>query len=345
MTPMEAFNNLPPDQQKQVVDLGLKATEKLSNGILKVLGYKLEAKHMKAMADAEAYKTRVNADAKAYEIDTIGTAIRNNQDLPVSFNSLDNTLTIDITNPEQLIQRSNYRLQYQQVKKEHNIESVICKTALELGDKTTESTEEVDEDWYTRFFNIVEDISDEQLQSLWARILAGEVLRPKSYSFRVLELLRNISKGELDLILQISSFITEKVLFHKDKILEKYGISYDLILQLDELGIVNSSGLIEHTMILEPKTNGAFFKTTNLICLIENETEKKINIKVPIFSVNEIGIKLCELSNKKLDLNFIKDVLASISKDYKGIHISLFEIISKDETLIHFKNNPIFEIR
>ena len=344
MDPIETFNNLPPEQQKQVVDLGLKATEKLSNGIFKVLGYKLEAKHMKAMADAEAYKTKVLADAKAYEIDTIGTAIRNNKDLPVSFNSSDNTLAIDITNSEQLIQRSNYRLQYQQAKKEHNIESVIGKTVLELGDKNSDSTEEVDEDWYTRFFNIVEDVSDEQLQSLWARILAGEVLKPRTYTYRFLSVLSNISKDELDLILKIAPFITEKLIFHKEKILENYGIPYDLILQLDELGIVNSSGLIIHTMKLEAKTKGAFFKTNDYICFIENKTENKITIEVPIFSVNEIGIKLYDLANKMPDLGFIEEVLTSISKEYRGIHISLYEVVSINGSLINYKDKPIFEL-
>ena len=84
--------------------------------------------------------------------------------------------------------------------------------------------------------------------------MAGEVLKPKTYSLRILEFLRNISKDELDLILKIAPFITEKLIFHKEKILENYGIPYDLILQLDELGIVNSSGLIIYTMKLEANT-------------------------------------------------------------------------------------------
>lgn len=164
------------------------------------------------MAEAEAYKIKALADAKSYEINTIGEAIRNNQDLPMSFNNGDTSLSIDTTNTEQLIQRSNYRLQYQQARKEHNIESVIGKTVLELEDKTVESTDDVDEDWLNRFFNIVEDVSDEQLQSLWSRILAGEILQPHSYSLRLLEFLRNISKDELELILKIMPFITGDVI-------------------------------------------------------------------------------------------------------------------------------------
>ncbi len=344
MEPIETFKNLPPEQQQEIIKQGIKAVDKLSNGVGKVLGYFFEAKHLKQMADAEAYKIKTLADAKAYEINTLGDAVRNNKDLPVDFHNEDSSLILDITDGKQLVERSNLRLQYQQAKKEQNIESVIGKAVLELGDKTTDSTEDVDEDWYTRFFNIVEDISDEQLQSLWARILAGEILKPKSYSLRVLEFLKNISKDELDLILEITPFITEKLIFHQDNLLEKYDISYDLILRLDELGIVNSSGFIEHTMKLEPKTNGTFFQTNNLICFIENKTDNKINIETPIFSVNEIGIKLYELSNKMPNLDFLKEVLTSISKEYRGIRISLYEIIYRDEKIINYKDYPIFEI-
>jgi hypothetical protein len=40
----------------------------------------------------------------------------------------------------------------------------------------------VEQDWVVRFFNYAQDISDEQMQELWAKILAGEVSQPGSFS-------------------------------------------------------------------------------------------------------------------------------------------------------------------
>jgi hypothetical protein len=45
----------------------------------------------------------------------------------------------------------------------------------ELKKENDVSDTPVDEDWIVRFFNVVEDISDEMMQQLWGRILAGEV--------------------------------------------------------------------------------------------------------------------------------------------------------------------------
>lgn len=341
MTPMEAFNNLPPEQQKQVVDLGLKATEKLSNGIFKVLGYKLEAKHMKAMADAEAYKTKVMADAKAYEIDTIGTAIRNNKDLPVSFNSIDNTLAIDITNPEQLIQRSNYRLQYQQAKKEHNIESVIGKTVLELGDKISESTDEVDEDWYTRFFETVEDISDEQVQSLWARILAGEVLKPRTYSYRLLSVLRNISKNELDIILKIAPLVCGDVILNEKISLSNKGITSQDISILEDMGILKDGGFQARATKLNSGDVKLFSRTVKYAFVFQNRGKSFINHIIDVFAISETGKKIFELANVQIDMDNIKNAFCSLYNDFPDLEIFGTEIIKQEGDEIFFSNQQI----
>ena len=319
---MNGITDLPPEVQQELGKQAVKAVDKLSNGLCKVLGYFFEAKHMKQMAEAEAYKIKALADAKSYEINTIGEAIRNNQDLPMAFNNGDTSLSIDTTNTEQLIQRSNYRLQYQQARKEHNIESVIGKTVLELEDKTVESTDDVDEDWLNRFFNIVEDVSDEQLQSLWSRILAGEILQPHSYSLRLLEFLRNISKDELELILKIMPFITGKKIFKNDNILSKYGINYELILKLDEIGILNSSAMISQYYDLNNNEQASLFDNKEIICLVNNKSSEKKHISIPIFTVNEIGLKLQKLSNTKMNVDFVKEILTSISKENNEICFS-----------------------
>jgi len=341
---MEAFNNLPPDQQKQVVNLGLKATEKLSNGIFKVLGYKLEAKHMKAMAEAEAYKTKVLADAKAYEIDTIGTAIRNNKDLPVSFNSSDNTLSIDITNPEQLIQRSNYRLQYQQAKKEHNIESVIGKTVLELGDKNSDSTEEVDEDWYTRFFETIEDISDEQLQSLWARILAGEVLKPRTYTYRLLTVLRNISKNELEIILKIAPLVCGDVILNEHESLKNIGITGQDISILEDMGIIKEGSLQVRGVQLQSGESRVLFQTSKIAFVFTNIGKDFINHMIDVLEITETGKKIFELANIELDMDLIKKSLEKLFASFKDLNIFVAEITGMENGRIYVSDKRIFEI-
>ena len=57
----------------------------------------------------------------------------------------------------------------------------------------------VDHDWTARFFSDVQDVSSEDMQQLWARILAGEVERPGSTSIKTLGILKNLDKATASL--------------------------------------------------------------------------------------------------------------------------------------------------
>ena len=344
MDPIATFNNLPPEQQQEIAKQGMKAVEKLSNGIGKVLGYFFEAKHMKQMADAEAYKIKVLVDAKVYEINTLGEAIRNNKDLPIKLNNIDNTLSVDITNTEQLIQRSNLRLQFQQATKEQNIENVIGKTVLELGDKTVESTDEIDEDWLTRFFSTVEDISDEQVQSLWARILAGEVLKPRTYTYRLLSVLRNISKNELNIILKIAPLVCGDIILNEHIALKNKGITGQDISILEDMGILKDGGFQARGIELKSGDLKLFSHTSKNAFVFHNFGESYINHFIDVFEISETGKKIFELANIEIDFDTIKNEFLTLFNDFSDLHIFCAEITSQENDRIFFAEKHLFDI-
>ena len=344
MEPNETFNNLPPEQQQEIIKQGVKAVDKLSNGLGKVLGYFFEAKHMKQMADAEAYKTKVIADAKAYEINTLGDAVRNNRDLPIKLSNIDNTLSVDITNTEQLIQRSNLRLQYQQAKKEKNIESILGKTVLELGDKSVDTAEEIDEDWLTRFFETVEDISDEQVQTLWARILAGEVLKPRTYTYRFLSVLRNISKNELEIILKIAPLVCGNVILEDREAFKLKGIIGQDISILEDMGILKNGSLQVRGLQLASGQSIILMQTSKYAFVFTNTGKSFINHFIDVIDITETGRKIFELANIELDMDLTKKSLEKLFAPYKELTIFAAEITGKEHDRIFVSDNHIFDI-
>ena len=100
--------------------------------------------------------------------------------------------------------RAQKRLIYRESQRQENIEAITSKSALELGDEV--SDKEVDQDWVTQFFGHAQDIYDQDLQILWARILAGEVSSPGKYSKRTLQFLKSFDKWEAILFTHICSF-------------------------------------------------------------------------------------------------------------------------------------------
>lgn len=62
-------------------------------------------------------------------------------------------------------------------------------------------------DWLMRFFDAVGNISDKDLQQLWAKVLAGEIAEPKTCSLRTLDMIRNMSSEEAEIFSHLCKYV------------------------------------------------------------------------------------------------------------------------------------------
>ena len=149
------------------------------------------------------------------------------------------------------------RIQFQEEKRQSNIVAVIGQAAQELGDREVQD-HEVDNDWTAQFFNNVQDVSSEEMQQLWAKVLAGEVESPGSTSFRTMSILRGLDRGTAALFRTLCSarmmpqiglgrggvaragieFVLSLDGRAADNSLEEYGLSYTALNRLNEHGLI-----------------------------------------------------------------------------------------------------------
>lgn len=146
------------------------------------------------------------------------------------------TALIRLQGEEQL---ANYILSREKRKME-NAKSIVKLARSQMVEGEKVSSEPVNEDWINRFFSIVEEVSDFEMQKLWSQILAGEVKRPKSYSLRTLEVLRNMTKEEADLFVKATSYM-----IGDDAIINEVDMSLSVeeLLTLNDIGLVNNENL------------------------------------------------------------------------------------------------------
>ncbi len=90
--------------------------------------------------------------------------------------------------------RANHRERYLAELRQNNVEKILSIAIDELPE--TVSEDQVDPDWVIQFFNIAQDVSDKEMQVLWARILAGQTTTPQSYQKRTLQFLQSLEKEE-----------------------------------------------------------------------------------------------------------------------------------------------------
>lgn len=264
------------------------------------------------------YLIKKTADAKAYEIKIIAQAIKENQqdlkkigfdDEKLTLMSLDeDTLQNELT----LEERTQKRLEFKEQKHQNNIENITQKAAQNLESEDEVSEEPVDEDWTARFFSYAEDISSEEMQELWARILAGEIKRPKSYSLRTLDILRNLSKEEAEVFIKFASLCIKSgreyfvLNFKSEKLLEEnYKLNFSDRLLLEELGFITANDLQLKLGKTDNTPRNSVFIVGN-ICVVQEKAANKPEQQLQILVFTKIGQQLLNLVNTTPNLDYIQ---------------------------------------
>ena len=142
-------------------------------------------------ARREAAALRITAEGQADALRSIAAAQSDARDALASTSS---NFQAEIDMAETVRQR----IQFQEEKRHGNIGSVVGQTAELLGDKEVPD-QEPDHDWTARFFNYIQDVSSEEMQLLWAKVLAGQIEQPGSISIRTLSILRNMDQASAKL--------------------------------------------------------------------------------------------------------------------------------------------------
>jgi hypothetical protein len=95
----------------------------------------------------------------------------------------------------------------QELKRRANILTIAAEAADNMPGEV--SDQPVEPDWTARFFTSAQDVSAEDLQRLWGKLLASEITAPGTVPVRTLELLRNLSPAESALFQKFATFCSQ----------------------------------------------------------------------------------------------------------------------------------------
>lgn len=280
------------------------------------------------------------AAASAFEISTIADAIRENIDLPITYNN--NGIQIDSSDVKELAERATKRMLLQEMRKQQNIEAIVDNAYEELQKETEVTSDPVDDDWIIRFFNSVEDVSNEKLRMIWGRILAGEIRTPHSFSMRALEILRNISKDEAILFERLAntSFRQNKQSFipYDMTLLEEYGINFNTLFQLSSAGIISHTPLELGLPVRKELASVMNDYIIGIFSAIDND--KEIEIKIQIFKYTDAGRQILSIlsTSEKESSEFAIKYFALLKRKYSTCNVSAYRIKRCEEDYIYHES-------
>lgn len=192
-------------------------------------------------------------------------------------------------------------------------------------------TEQVDPDWLNYFGGYAEKATSENVRDLWARVLAGEIRRPASFSLATLRLL-----AELDQ--QMASWFEQETAFRigGEYILQTEEQSGD---QVTRLTFLEEVGLLQHVSPIggmartfNPDQNGyAVIVDGNLCLRIQMDGPAQLSV-IPITRVGQEICRILPPADSDAVLRQVAEALRSkvtsmdicrvIARDRRGVRIS-----------------------
>lgn len=204
-----------------------------------------------------------------------------------------------------------------------------------------DENQKYDFDWYMRFYDIVGNISDEEMQAIWARILAGEIHRKGTYSLQLLDILKNFTQKQAELFNRVCShcFISgDNVYISNDnEYLQFANITYQDILDLDALGLINSSGTTSLSVKVQPD-RPALFGNDMLRMVIEyngqgNATQEFSFLQFPFTSAERELITLIGKHGSEKDFLYFVKLLIKKNPIGASFVITPKRVVVKDNSI------------
>ncbi|MBK9586826.1 MAG: DUF2806 domain-containing protein [Alphaproteobacteria bacterium] len=186
---------------------------------------------------------------------------------------------IEITD---LRRRSVHRFIEEEAKRQENMEEITRKALPHLAEES--NPQNMEDDWVTNFFDKSRIVSDEEMQGIWAQVLAGEANTPGSFSKRTVNLLGDLDKRDAELFQNLCRFgwdfgkFTPLVFDTQEKIYNDLGIDFESLSHLDSLGLIQLNAMTGFSRHQLPKNFAVAYCEEILTLTTSKETENKISI-------------------------------------------------------------------
>lgn len=186
---------------------------------------------------------------------------------------------IEITD---LHRRAFHRFLNEEAKKQQNIEEIARKALPQLGDDS--QPERVEDDWIVDFFDKSRLVSDEEMQTLWSRVLAGEANNPGSYSKRTISILASLDKRDAQLFTELCTFgwsvgtVVPLVYDVQDEVYGRHGVHFNALQHLESIGLVKFDNLAGFRRLMLPKRFTVFYYGQPTTLELGKETDNDMDI-------------------------------------------------------------------
>jgi len=193
--------------------------------------------------------------------------------------------------------RAIARRRYEDEREQANLEAITRAAIPHLSDQA--KPEQIDDDWLADFFDRAKKVSDKDMQTLWAEILAGQANAPGSFHKNALHTVSLLEKADAHLFVKVCSFVFDireatPVIFNLTaELYLNNGLRFDALSHLDDIGLVKFNNIGFSKTQLPPKLPIIYHGRTYIVSMPGGQ--KELPCGHVMFTA--VGRQLAPLSN------------------------------------------------
>ncbi len=207
---------------------------------------------------------------------------------------------------KELQQRAALRFISEEAKKQENMESIIEKAIPRVAGDSLKP-EEIEDDWIVNFFDKCRIISDDDMQQLWSKILAGEANEPGTYTKRTVNLLGSLDKKDAGLFTSFCSFImtigyrsVPLIYDHNAEIYTKQNVEFEAFSHLNDIGLISFNSTAGFTLTFSQRAfHVNYFGKKIAVEMPEKNKGEKFGIETGKAILTSSGNELARICNSK----------------------------------------------
>jgi hypothetical protein len=211
-----------------------------------------------------------------------------------------------------LHRRAMHRFVEEEAQRQQNMERITEKALPQLEDKSDPSR--IEDDWVTNFFDKSRIISDNEMQEIWAKVLAGEANAPGTYSKRTVNFLGDLDKSDAELFQNLCSFgwivgpFTPLIFDAAAEIYKKKGLNFNTLTHLDSIGLIQFQSFSGFKRTGLPKTFAVFYCGKPLMLELPKEEKNDVPIgKVLLTKLGQELVTVCTAPGVDGFVDYVKE--------------------------------------
>ncbi|MFB4634301.1 DUF2806 domain-containing protein [Enterobacter hormaechei subsp. steigerwaltii] len=224
---------------------------------------------------------------------------------------------------EGIEKRAVERFLKRETKRQENIENITIQAAQNLSE--TDKVNDIDEDWIEAFLRECQDINDEQMQTLWSRILTEEAKFKGSFSLRTLKLLSTLNKEEANLITYFGKYVWQAsnltpILTH-DKNGGTEGITFSQLALLDSLGVIQQG--FGYNLTYSQKIGRIHYYGIPVNVEFKNDDPSTWSFSTGQALLSPIGSELMKICGSTPDFDYLKNTIDKINSEQDQVKLTI----------------------